>query len=172
MPRRLGDLARRLLLGKRGAVDKYGRYVSPCAQERSFAHASVGIFPGQNFRMEVSLLILLTYRQFMSKLSSDSDNPMTCGFVYENRENCMNRGHFGGLRQKLGNDRALIMVGVFENSPPNKKDPRARTRKRPRLPRREAGPPCTAHGSGALACLRRACRGCLARFTHPFSCCS
>lgn len=68
----------------------------------------------------------------MSKLSSDSNNPMTCGFVYENRENCMNRGQFGGLRQKLGNDRALIMVGVFENSPPNKKEPRARTRKRPR----------------------------------------
>nr|DAF87200.1 MAG TPA: hypothetical protein [Myoviridae sp. ctPkm1] len=38
----------------------------------------------------------------MSKLSSDSDNPMTCGLVYENRENCMNRGHFGGLRQKIG----------------------------------------------------------------------
>lgn len=31
----------------------------------------------------------------MSKLSSDSSNPMTCGFVYENRENCMNRWHFG-----------------------------------------------------------------------------
>ena len=59
----------------------------------------------------------------MSKLSSDSDNPMTCGFVYENRENCMNHGQFGGLRQKLGNDRALIMVGFFENSPPNKKSP-------------------------------------------------
>lgn len=52
----------------------------------------------------------------MSKLSSDSNNPMTCGFVYENRENCMNRGHFGGLRQKLGNDRALTMVEGFENS--------------------------------------------------------
>lgn len=61
----------------------------------------------------------------MSKLSNDSSNPMTFGFVYENRENCMNSGHFGGLRQKLGNDRALIMVGVFENSPPNKKEPRA-----------------------------------------------
>ena len=60
----------------------------------------------------------------MSMLSSDSDNPMTCGFVYENRMNRANLGHFLRVRQKLGNDRALIMVGVFENSPPNKKEPR------------------------------------------------
>ena len=68
---------------------------------------------------------MLTKRRFMSMLSSDSDNPMTCGFVYENRMILMNCGHFLELRQKLGNDRALIMVGVFENSPPNKKEPRA-----------------------------------------------
>lgn len=41
---------------------------------------------------------------------------MTCGFVCENRENRMYGGHFGALRQKLGNDRALTMVGDFENS--------------------------------------------------------
>ena len=59
----------------------------------------------------------------MSMLSSDSDNPMTCGFVYENRMNRANLGHFLRVRQKLGNDRALIMVGVFENSPQTKKSP-------------------------------------------------
>lgn len=49
-------------------------------------------------------------------LSSDSYHPMTCGFVCENRMFLTNRGHFGALRQKLGNDRALTMAGDFENS--------------------------------------------------------
>lgn len=74
---------------------------------------------------------MLTKRPFMSKLSSDSNNPMTCCFVYENPMIRTNRGHFGGLRQKLGNDRALIMVGVFENSPPNKKSPALEREKGP-----------------------------------------
>lgn len=64
--------------------------------------------------------------QFLSMLSSDSSNPMTCGFVYENRMNRANLGHFLRVRQKLGNDRALIMVVVFENYPPNKKKSPAR----------------------------------------------
>ena len=59
----------------------------------------------------------------MSKLSSDSDNPMTCGFVCENPSDCTNRGHFGGLRQKLGNGRVLNVAGDFENSPQTKKSP-------------------------------------------------
>ena len=60
--------------------------------------------------------MLLTYRHFLSMLSNAPDNPMNCGFVCENRRFHMNRGYFWRVRQKLGNDRALIMVGVFENA--------------------------------------------------------
>ena len=62
-------LSTTLLLEKQGAVDNNRRYVSPRVRRKSFARASVGIFPGQIFQKEVSLPTLLTYRRFMSKAS-------------------------------------------------------------------------------------------------------
>ena len=58
-------------------------------------------------------------------LSSDSDNPMTCGFVYENRRFHMNRGYFWRLRQKIGNNRVLTIVKECPKTPKTKKEPRA-----------------------------------------------
>ena len=84
--------------------------------EEAIGGLAVDISPGQFFRKKVSLPMLLAYRLILSMLSNAPDNPMTCGFVCENRMILTNRGHFGALRQKLGNDRALTMAGDFENS--------------------------------------------------------
>ena len=80
-----GGKARRLLLQNRLVADKFGRYVSPCAQGRSLARASVGIFPGQNFRMEVSLSMLLTYRQYLSTMKRFRGRGTRSDEVYEGK---------------------------------------------------------------------------------------
>ena len=85
MQRRLRDLARHLLLQNRLVADKFGRYVSPCAQGRSLARASVGIFPGQNFRMEVSLSMLLTYRHSLSTMKRFRGRGTRSDEVYEGK---------------------------------------------------------------------------------------
>lgn len=106
--------------------DKNRRYVSRNLTAGRTLLSSLYVCSGRNWWKKVSSRKLFTYRRYLSMLSIDFNRPMTCGFVCENRMICMNRGQFEGLRQKIGNDRALTIVGDCQKTPPNeKRAPRA-----------------------------------------------